>query len=622
MEKSKLQNTIQELERQIAGLPIGYISKKNINGKTRYYHQWTENGKKHSRYLRDGEMEPLQAQIEQRKSLQAQLKKLIAGMPKAHQPKLDFETSVIIGNALSAMSQGVKGWGLRNCFDQLEEYLYSQKRDRVCLVFGLRRTGKTTMLRQAIGRMTADDFARTAYIKARRTDNMAMMNRDLKKLFDAGFQYVFIDEVTLMKDFIDSAAMFSDVYAAMGMKIVLSGTDSLGFWLAMDQELYDRAKPIHTTFIPYREYSRLLGIDSIDEYIRYGGTLRAGELAFDDEDVNAQDASFRDDESTRRYIDTAICKNIQHSLACYEAGGHFRHLYSLYEAGELTSAINRIIEDMNHRFLISVLTDDFVSHDLGVTAANLRKERDPAKRTDALDNIDSEAVTQRLMELLDIRNQEEQSIGITAAHIKEIKEYLSALELIVDCPIETEDPETEPVEHILFTQPGMRYCQAQALVHSLLKDRQFSTLSEYEKNRITDRILEEVRGRMMEDIVLLETMKAADLDHRVFKLQFAAGEFDMVIYNQKENCCSIFEIKHSNQQVPFQYRHLLDVDKCRKTEQRCGPIQGRYVLYRGEDAQMGDGVQYRNVESFLKALPSLDLVHTQEIEIQPVGPAL
>ena len=35
---------------------------------------------------------------------------------------------------------------------------------------------------------------------------MAMMNRDLKKLFNAGFRYVFIDEVTLMEDFIDSAA--------------------------------------------------------------------------------------------------------------------------------------------------------------------------------------------------------------------------------------------------------------------------------------------------------------------------------------------------------------------------------------------------------------------------------
>ena len=37
---------------------------------------------------------------------------------------------------------------------------------------------------------------------------MAMMNRDLKKLFDAGFRYVFIDEVTLMEDFIDSLPSF------------------------------------------------------------------------------------------------------------------------------------------------------------------------------------------------------------------------------------------------------------------------------------------------------------------------------------------------------------------------------------------------------------------------------
>ena len=48
MDEQKRLETIQELERQIAGLPIGYISKKNINGKTRYYHQWSENGKKHS----------------------------------------------------------------------------------------------------------------------------------------------------------------------------------------------------------------------------------------------------------------------------------------------------------------------------------------------------------------------------------------------------------------------------------------------------------------------------------------------------------------------------------------------------------------------------------------------
>ena len=91
-------------------------------------------------------MEVLQEQIDRRKSLQAQLKELQSGMPKARQPKLDFETSVIAGRGLEAMSQGVKDWGLRDCFEQLEEYLYSKESDRVCLIFGLRRTGKTTML--------------------------------------------------------------------------------------------------------------------------------------------------------------------------------------------------------------------------------------------------------------------------------------------------------------------------------------------------------------------------------------------------------------------------------------------------------------------------------------------
>ena len=61
--------------------------------------------------------------------------------------------------------------------------------------------------------------------------------------------------------------------------------------------------------------------------------------------------------------------------------------------------------------------------------------------------------------------------------------------------------------------PGMRYCQAQALVHSLMRDGLIQTLSEREKDMVTGRILEEVRGRMLEDIVLLETAKSLDSRH-------------------------------------------------------------------------------------------------------------
>lgn len=591
-----------ELENEIAILPQGSINIKKINGKEQPYLQWTENGKSKSKYIKKNEREEIFASVERRKQLQEELRE-IKKLEVVDTPvPTKFETSVVIGNRLLAMTKGVRNLKERDCFKQLQKYLNSDATDRVCLVFGLRRTGKTTMLRQAVLKMTTEQASKTAYIKAKGTDTMAAMNRDLEKLLELGYENVFIDEVTLMDDFIDSAALFSDIYATQGMKIVLSGTDSLGFWFALHQELYDRAITIHTTFIPFREHSRLLGIDSIDEYIRYGGTLRAGELDFDDEDVNAEDASFRDDESTRRYIDTAICKNIQHSLSCCQDGGYFRHLQSLYEAGELTGAINRIIEDMNHRFLIRILINKFKSHDLGSAADVLRRERDPERRNDILDRIDKDAVTKRLMDLLEIRNREDQSIGITNAHVEEIKEYLKALDLIVDVPSETIIPSAEPLENIIFTQPGMRYCQAQALVHSLAKDELFASLSEKEKTMVSERILEEVRGRMMEEIVLLETFKSAKKNKRVFKLTFSVGEFDMVIYDSKENTCECYEIKHSVQIVPAQTKYLIDEEKLNQTSKRFGKISKRCVLYRGEDTVLENGIEYRNVEAYLKEL--------------------
>lgn len=593
---------IMELENEIAILPQGSINIKKINGKEQPYLQWTENGKSKSKYIKKNEREEIFASVERRKQLQEELRE-IKKLEVVDTPvPTKFETSVVIGNRLLAMTKGVRNLKERDCFKQLQKYLNSDATDRVCLVFGLRRTGKTTMLRQAVLKMTTEQASKTAYIKAKGTDTMAAMNRDLEKLLELGYENVFIDEVTLMEDFIDSAALFSDIYATQGMKIVLSGTDSLGFWFALHQELYDRAITIHTTFIPFREHSRLLGIDSIDEYIRYGGTLRAGELDFDDEDVNAEDASFRDDESTRRYIDTAICKNIQHSLSCCQDGGYFRHLQSLYEAGELTGAINRIIEDMNHRFLIRILINKFKSHDLGSAADVLRRERDPERRNDILDRIDKDAVTKRLMDLLEIRNREDQSIGITNAHVEEIKEYLKALDLIVDVPSETIIPSAEPLENIIFTQPGMRYCQAQALVHSLAKDELFASLSEKEKTMVSECILEEVRGRMMEEIVLLETFKSAKKNKRVFKLTFSVGEFDMVIYDSKENTCECYEIKHSVQIVPAQTKYLIDEEKLNQTSKRFGKISKRCVLYRGEDTVLENGIEYRNVEAYLKEL--------------------
>ena len=518
-----------------------------------------------------------------------------------------YETKIVYGDDLRQMIETVKGLKKRDCFGRIEKFLHSTDRTRVCALFGLKRTGKTTLLLQTIAEMSEEEFGKCFYAKMNTENTMAQITRDLEKMFDNGYRYAFIDEVTLMKDFIDSAALFSDIYSMMGMKIVLSGKDSLGFWLARDNELYDRVRMIHTTFIPFREYSRLLGIDSIDEYIRYGGLLSQGELDFENEDVIADDASFRDDESTRKYVDTAISRNIQHSLACCRYGHRFGPLRELYEADELTSAINRIVEDMNHRFLVSVLTRDFVSSDLGITAHNLKNERDLQKRTNILEAIDKKTVTEKLMKLLNIRNKAEQTVEITPSQAARIKEYLKGLDLIVECPVRNAEMGLEKEERILFTQPGMRYCQAQALVYSLMQYETFGQLTEDEKTFITDRILEEVRGRMLEDIVLLETMKALGRNYDVFKYQFATGEYDMLIYGRNERGCAAYEIKHSDKCVSEQSRHLRNENMLLLTTPRFGTLEGRYVLYLGENKDTEDGIAYRNAEQFLKALPEISL---------------
>lgn len=595
MDVNRLREELAALEQKIAELPRGYLSKKTIKGKVRFYLQWTEEGKKKSKYVDDALAASLHVQIEERKRLQERVKEIKAQLPFSLQsekkPAPSFQTTVLMGERLRAFIQPVAGYKKRACFGTLKNYLYGNSHDKVFILYGLRRTGKTTLIRQAIADMGASDFAKCAFIQIRTGNTLAQVNTDLQLLAENGFQYVFLDEVTLMDDFIEGAALFSDVFAACGMKIILSGTDSLGFIFSEDEQLYDRCILLHTTFIPYKEFEEVLGIKGIDEYIRYGGTMSLGGVHYN------EPTTFATPQSTDEYVDSAIARNIQHSLKCYQYEGHFRALQDLYEHGELTSAINRVIEDINHRFTLEVLTRDFISHDLGLSAKNLRSDR--KNLTDILDRIDREKVTKRLKELLDIKNQDERSIVISDAHRKEIKEYLDLLDLTVDIEIQTIPVNNQKMTRTLFSQPGMRFCQAESLIRSLMQDAEFQTLSVAERAAVVERILDEIRGRMMEDIVLLET-KLKNPKRQVFKLQFAVGEFDMVVADPVETTCEIYEIKHSRERVPEQYKNLLDEAKCRETEFRFGKITKRTVLYRGESATEG-GIEYKNVEDFLLA---------------------
>ena len=595
MELSELQAKITELEQQIAELPAGSVTKKTINGNAYFYHRWTEDKKRREKYIPAEEVDSFRKQIERRKGLEKEFQVLQKQLPRKSVSAASahtFASNILAGEALRTFSASVRRYRRRECFRQLHDYIYREPQDKVFILYGLRRTGKTTMIRQIFAEMSDAELSKAAFIQITARDTLANVNRDLKELEEQGFRYVFLDEVTLMEDFIEGAALFSDVFAACGMKIVLSGTDSLGFLFTEDEQLYDRCILLHTTFIPYREFESVLGIRGIDTYIRYGGTMSLGGVHYN------ETSTFASKKSADEYVDTAIARNIQHSLRCYQYEGHFRHLRDLYERNELTSAINRVVEDINHRFTLEVLTQDFKSHDLGISASNLRRDREHP--TDILDRIDLAAVTDSLRKLLEIRNKSEQTVALDDVHAAEIKEYLDLLDLTQDVDVRYLPDVSRKSSRTVIAQPGLRYAQADALIRSLLLDETFSALSLPERTAVQERILSEIRGRMLEDIVLLET-KLANPQKQVFVLQFPVGEFDMVVFDPVAASCQICEIKHSTEIAPQQYRHLIDEEKCAQTEHRYGPITGKFVLYRGE-SQVVEGIQYRNVEEYLRSL--------------------
>ena len=87
MNNQEIQNELLQVQKEIAELPAGYISKKNINGKTRYYLQWTEDGKKKSKYEEKRARKKGNARFQNRCNARRKLEKLRSDSRKLQKKK-------------------------------------------------------------------------------------------------------------------------------------------------------------------------------------------------------------------------------------------------------------------------------------------------------------------------------------------------------------------------------------------------------------------------------------------------------------------------------------------------------------------------------------------------------
>lgn len=73
---NQLKQQKKQCKAELLSTPKGYISKKNIRGRTSYYLQWREGNKILSKYIPCDSVDTVKAQIEKRKQLEKTIQQL------------------------------------------------------------------------------------------------------------------------------------------------------------------------------------------------------------------------------------------------------------------------------------------------------------------------------------------------------------------------------------------------------------------------------------------------------------------------------------------------------------------------------------------------------------------
>lgn len=171
-------------------------------------------------------------------------------------------------------------------------------RGKVYAISGLRSTGKSIGMCQCIRRLK--NYDKTVYIQFVRGKDIEfnVLSNILIDLPD-NIKYIFIDEISAVKNFVHCSGILADNYTLDGKKVVIAGTDSYAIECAFGDGLFHRCIVKNITFISYKEYVRTIG-GSLKDYLTSGGLYEA--------------SSYQGVQGLKSYINTSVVGNITSTI--------------------------------------------------------------------------------------------------------------------------------------------------------------------------------------------------------------------------------------------------------------------------------------------------------------------
>lgn len=487
----------------------------------------------------------------------------------------------------------------RDCLEELQGYLCKESTTKICILYGLRRTGKTVLLKQALHSLEEKEREKSAFITCNSNTDFYDVLNFIKESMDNGKRYFCIDEITYAKNFQNLAEILSDNFVSnYNARIILTGTDSLGLSLPSHSNLYDRAEFVHTTYMAFPEFSRIMNNDSIDFYIKHGNTLS---------EMNP----FEDYNSANEYIETSIVSNMISSLQKSEGIRSYPPaLTELYKNEDLENAIQRIINQYSQTITMRALRKQFElsPFENGVNALTKRDK----------DNLDlkskfyGERITENAKRALKIDNFK---TPVSQQHLDDIKDFLKEMDVILTIPVFTSYKNgNKDVDMEIITHPGMYHANLMYTIDELRKDDNWlPNATKGQKEGLLKAVYECSAGKILENFVIADIFKmlgctksssyedttrwyVSKFSHTV---QGVFEEADLIIHDRQQKDVFLFEIKHSSEIHESQTKHLESKSFIEYIENNFDTVKEKVVLYTGKNNSQSN-IKRLNVSDFLK----------------------
>ena len=449
----------------------------------------------------------------------------------------------------------ISGMNKRKAFATLKDFVLGDEcyQGEILAVCGLKRTGKTTLLKQLLCDIVAYT-ASCAFLEMQDSDTMKMLERRIEEEQAKGKTVIFINEITKVSDFINNSSVLADCFAKAGARIIISGMDSLSVAFAEDYELYDRVRKVNTTYISFAEYHTLFPSEDINDYIRYGGLFYKNE---------AEKSTIRY-ENILSYLHDAVTMNIANSLK------------NNADIDKRDSAFKNINETELKR-----ITEKVVGLYSGSTDGEII-----TALTDKKDNADCYITPQMIKEL--------------EKWLKEIG-FLAFIEKRTFTNVSGVWKKLSPTYEYHIVQPAVRY--------SFLKKAAESEIERYQhldKQRQKE-MAETLNCNMLDEIVgqtvIFDVMSSLpDERYIVCKPEFMhenrlINGYDMLIYDRQENSYRYFLIRRKSDDYADNIEEITSV-----AESHFGECKSVCTLYAEKSPNGFAGRECYNISDFLIAV--------------------